>query len=432
MPVLGPSVRLSICGAELIPRSSTKHRGLHPSFLDLTAMLDSVISNMLLRPTPADVCLDSIRVLLLYAQWMPFRAEGTHLKSRYNDVSAWAVLGLAVRYAVFLGLERSVLAPLQNEVLGDEDMSRFRVWINLVTCDCNLMLSSGLPASLDPRPTASVSRIIYARAGDAQPPDLRVTALIELAAIAYRALHCEPRILDVALLKKANTEMDEWEAYWVQRLRVTPSQHIHLPFTSLRMYRLTINSTCLGPLLSSSSQASHQPLQLHLLKSLDICLTAAAQTILALADTGGTAVWCLQSQDATTFPPGPFEVDTEALDKIYYAVDSTWISHTFAVTFLALCYVRGVVDGELQMGNHDANVRRLADMQPRAFHDKSNLYASRGSCRISARSLAHPRCCRVLSHQPPIVCPSWTRLPACGSKRDHPCPSRLGTTDRDQ
>ncbi|RSH79485.1 uncharacterized protein EHS24_001537 [Apiotrichum porosum] len=329
---------------------------------------------MLLRPTPADVCLDSIRVLLLYAQWMPFRAEGTHLKSRYNDVSAWAVLGLAVRYAVFLGLERSVLAPLQNEVLGDEDMSRFRVWINLVTCDCNLMLSSGLPASLDPRPTASVSRIIYARAGDAQPPDLRVTALIELAAIAYRALHCEPRILDVALLKKANTEMDEWEAYWVQRLRVTPSQHIHLPFTSLRMYRLTINSTCLGPLLSSSSQASHQPLQLHLLQSLDICLTAAAQTILALADTGGTAVWCLQSQDATTFPPGPFEVDTEALDKIYYAVDSTWISHTFAVTFLALCYVRGVVDG----ARAESVLGRLLTLAAAVFSA------------ISPRSSAHP------------------------------------------
>lgn len=35
-----------------------------------------------------------------------------------------------------------------------------------------------------------------------------------------------------------------------------------------------------------------------------------------------------------------------AVRRLYYAVDPIWISHTFAVIFLVLCYIRGVVDGK--------------------------------------------------------------------------------------
>lgn len=58
-------------------------------------------------------------------------------------------------------------------------------------------------------------------------------------------------------------------------------------------------------------------------------------------------VWNLESQNTTSFPEGPFSVDVAALNRLSYAVDSTWISHTFAVTFLVLCYIRGTVDGQM-------------------------------------------------------------------------------------
>lgn len=204
---------------------------LHPRFFDLTALLDTVISRLLLRPTPADVTLDSIRVLLLYAQWMPCNREGdeqdsmnpanskTGLKSRYNEISAWAVLGLATRYALFLGLDRAAVAPFQGPTksISEEDVSRLRVWHNLLTCDCLLMLTSGLPASLDPLPAARVAPVFGSHRTSQQPADLRVTALVGLVVITHRATRTcgdlSGRKLDALCLRKANTEMDEWEQY---------------------------------------------------------------------------------------------------------------------------------------------------------------------------------------------------------------------------
>jgi hypothetical protein len=93
------------------------------------------------------------------------------------------------------------------------------------------------------------------------------------------------------------------------------------------------------------SQSRPQPLQVWLLQALEISLTAASQMLLSLSSYGHDYVWGVESQSISTFPDGPFYVDAAALKRLYYAVDSTWISHTFAVTFLILCYVRGTIDG---------------------------------------------------------------------------------------
>jgi hypothetical protein len=94
------------------------------------------------------------------------------------------------------------------------------------------------------------------------------------------------------------------------------------------------------------SQPSHQPLQISLLQSFEISLTAAAQILLSLSANGSKYVWILDSQNRASFPNGAFQVDIDAVRRLHYAVDSTWISHTFAVTFLVLCYIRGAIDGK--------------------------------------------------------------------------------------
>jgi hypothetical protein len=138
-------------------------------------------------------------------------------RSRYNDISAWSVLGLAIRYAQFLGLDQAAIAPFQgpDESVSEDHMSTLRVLHNMITCDCNLMLSSGLPSSLDPAPAASVARVFSSHRTAQQPADLRVTALVELAVIAHRATRSSgdstARQLDALCLRKANNEMDEWE-----------------------------------------------------------------------------------------------------------------------------------------------------------------------------------------------------------------------------
>ena len=68
--------------------------------------------------------------------------------------------------------------------------------------------------------------------------------------------------------------------------------------------------------------------------------------LISLSTDGGTYVWGLESQNLKSFPNRPFHVDNAAIRRLYYAVDPTWISYTFAVTFLVLCYIRGVIDGE--------------------------------------------------------------------------------------
>lgn len=69
--------------------------------------------------------------------------------------------------------------------------------------------------------------------------------------------------------------------------------------------------------------------------------------LISLCSDGEKYVWGLESQNAPSFPNRPFRVDIAAVRRLYYAVDPTWISYTFAVTFLALCYIRGVIDGKM-------------------------------------------------------------------------------------
>jgi hypothetical protein len=137
--------------------------------------------------------------------------------SRYNEISAWAVLGLALRYATLLGLERSAIAPFQEHTKDPSkyDVSRLRVWYNLLTCNFNLMLTSGLPASVDPALSVQVAQTFRSHSRTQYPGDVRVTALVELVGFVYRAMcscgDVSGRRLQAHSLQKLNKELDSWE-----------------------------------------------------------------------------------------------------------------------------------------------------------------------------------------------------------------------------
>jgi hypothetical protein len=100
-------------------------------------------------------------------------------------------------------------APSQN------DFARLRVWINLLTCDCHLMLSAGLPATLDPEPFTKIGRVFAGHRDSLQPADSQTAAICELALIVKRAAKTsgDPSVrnIDSATLKKVNAEFDSWE-----------------------------------------------------------------------------------------------------------------------------------------------------------------------------------------------------------------------------
>jgi hypothetical protein len=136
-----------------------------------------------------------------------------------NDISAWSVLGLAVRYAMFLGLDRAAIKPFlpeHTDLPTQEDFARLRVWINLLTCDCHLMLSTGLPASLDPEPIMKVVRSFAPHKDASQLGDSKIAAICELVTIVKKAAKSsgDPsvRSLDVGTLKRTNSEFDAWES----------------------------------------------------------------------------------------------------------------------------------------------------------------------------------------------------------------------------
>lgn len=218
------------------------------------------------------------------------------------------------------------------------------------------MLSSGMPASLDPRAVNKIVRYFSAHDDALQPDDSRLAAVSELVGIIHRASKSsgDPsvRALDAASLKKANAEFDDWEHFWSPVLGMRDSSIYHkLPFTSLRWYRLAINSARLGSILSPSHGENSQgqvSLQLPMLQALDISLLSAAQIIFALSDQKGRT-WTIQPQSLASFPRGEFAVDGDGLARFRYAVDSSWIAHSFAAVFLVLCYLRGVIDDELQI-----------------------------------------------------------------------------------
>ncbi|KAJ5223654.1 hypothetical protein N7468_008196 [Penicillium chermesinum] len=136
------------------------------------------------------------------------------LRSRYNEISAGAVLGLAMRYALLMGLDRHALVPFLNSSAdpSEEDLNRLRVWYNLITCNFNLMLTSGLPASTNPILSAQVARRFSSHERAQLPGDLRVTGLVELLAIVHRTCgDISGRQIHTEHLKSLNKELDEWE-----------------------------------------------------------------------------------------------------------------------------------------------------------------------------------------------------------------------------
>lgn len=319
-----PTLFISVCAVGFRFMNGIPHH----AYRNIVTLWDAALSRLLLRPTPADVHLDHIRALLLYIQWMPLDNEGNNVSvPRYNDVSSWSMLGLAIRYALLLGLHQDAVAPFANDcyqVVTVEDISRLRVWINLLTCDANLMLSSGLPASLNPEPVAAIAQSFASHRSASQPDDTRAAALCELVAILKRAAKSSGspnvRALDSVSLRQANAELDTWEQSWVRTLG-EDIQHSQMPFTTLRAYRLAINSACLSSLLSASNQPAQA--SLHELHALEVSLEAASQTIFALSAQAKWHTWQAQVALGTSFPPGPLVPDETAIERISYSVDSS-------------------------------------------------------------------------------------------------------------
>ncbi|KAL1718068.1 hypothetical protein EV715DRAFT_253034 [Schizophyllum commune] len=334
---------------------SSSQSWLHPRYPQIIGQLDQCIMSLFLRPTSADMCLETVQALLLYAQWMPLEVPATGStslpRSRFNDVSAWSMIGHAIRQALFIGLERCVYAFNGAQEVTEEDMRRMRVWVNLLSTDHHLVMTARLPMTLDPFPATSVAR---AFGGNplAEPTDLRYAGLCELIAIVNRAARHSGDAalcaLDPVSLQKANNDLDEWDSVWTVVFSSTPGFqqfNTQMPFTALRWYRLGLNVVSLGPgFFSRRASDKREPMVTALRTSVD----AAASMLHCLS---AEAAHAPLGQTLRTLPRTPLTVNPKALASFRFSIDAYWVTHAFATVFLALAFERGAIDQELNIVN---------------------------------------------------------------------------------
>lgn len=90
------------------------------------------------RPRHDDQELETVQALMLCAHWMPFdvSADRKHYRSRFSEGGAWQCLGLAIRWATSLALEKTSHISFQRpETATTEDARRFRTMLYLIESD---------------------------------------------------------------------------------------------------------------------------------------------------------------------------------------------------------------------------------------------------------------------------------------------------------
>nr|XP_019047912.1 hypothetical protein I302_04532 [Kwoniella bestiolae CBS 10118]OCF26842.1 hypothetical protein I302_04532 [Kwoniella bestiolae CBS 10118] len=325
------------------------HNWLHPRYSSLVSMFDEHIQLLLLRPSPSDFTLEVVQSLLLSIQWPAVDIDPSHTspKSRFTDSYAWLMIGLATRFAKYIGLEDAAsvdFADHQSDS-AEENLQRMRVWLNLISVDRHLTLTAGLPATLVTPPT-SVLRA-FGSHPKAQSGDLKLAGLAELVAIVHRAsISCGDvslRKLDSITLSVANAELDSWEREWdaiFSSSGAAPTFKQQMPFTALRWYRLALNATPIGVELGDIQKGAISPTPAALKTGVD-----AAFRLLWQYSTD--AVSERPERLAEMNDVSKYTMNFTALSSFMFAVDSYWITHAYAAVFLVLVYDRGCIDANL-------------------------------------------------------------------------------------
>ncbi|WRT67574.1 uncharacterized protein IL334_004546 [Kwoniella shivajii] len=334
------------------PVSSTRN-WLHPRYSDLVSISDEHIRNLLLKPSSSDFNLSTIQALLLSIQWPALDIEShtdgngymgdSPVKSRFNDAYAWLMIGIAIRFAKYIGLNDCTEINYSDQNVDEDSLAKMRIWLNLISIDRHLTLTAGLPASLEAPPSHIVRA--FGSHPKAQSGDLKLAGLSELVSIVHRAAQAcgdvSLRRLDAISLKVANLELDEWEKQWSLILGINnaPTFRQQMPFTALRWYRLALNAIPIGVALGEVSGNLMTPTP----TALGTCVEAAFQLI-----------WQYSSEATSERPErgvpsssAGYTMNFMALSSFMFAVDSYWITHAYAAVFLVLVYDRGCIDAEL-------------------------------------------------------------------------------------
>jgi hypothetical protein len=122
-------------------KSNHVHRSscwLHDRYSELIRLLDAELMRVTMRSRHDDQRIETVQALLLCAHWMPFDLvdHREKFRSRFSEGGAWQCLGLAIRWASYISLDRTCHVNFHNpETVTRHDARRFRTMIYLVESD---------------------------------------------------------------------------------------------------------------------------------------------------------------------------------------------------------------------------------------------------------------------------------------------------------
>ncbi|ORY23121.1 hypothetical protein BCR39DRAFT_549915 [Naematelia encephala] len=345
-------LNIVVVGARFWGQSSKKDSWLHPRYTSLVSLLDREMTRLILRPRPADLCLETVQAWMIYSHWMPVDKTPNAYRSRFSESSVWHCLGLAIRWAVLLGLDSSAHLPFVNPTHPTtlQDARVFRTMMYLTESDHYLAISARKP------PTLAPSQIFHAlprylRSEWVQPTDTRLASLLRVV----QAVHVMGDRADCAESVEAfNHDVDAVESDFLSSTAsINPGfdkMGQHFPFTSLRWYRLAFASTILPP--AGNWRNAGEPFRMS--------VEWASQILFHLSSSASMSPLHL----APGFTHAPLEPDEDLVQLLSFAIDQYFVVIAYTASFLVLAWQSGAIDNQLQMrGAHQDGVQ--SDVSPR-------------------------------------------------------------------
>ncbi|KAL4869400.1 hypothetical protein BDV12DRAFT_185276 [Aspergillus spectabilis] len=316
-------------GARFWSASSKAPCWLHARYTDLVRLLDAEVMRVTLHPSHDDQKLETIQALMLCAHWMPFdSATGPErFRSRFSEGGAWHCLGLAIRWATALALERSCHTSfLRPETVTREDVRRFRTMLYLVESDHYLALSARRPSYLDPKPLHGVLTN-FLQCGYVQNTDIRLASLFR---VAYGAHFTGCRPTTVESVEAFDKDVQLIERQFILRLgnATVDGFSQHFPFTSLRWYRLSY--TC--AFLDATDPAQRDG------KALAWAIEWASQILFHLSRPPSS------NTTNNTTPGVRLEPDPSVVKIMAFAIDHYFVVIAYAAFFLVNSWVCSLMD----------------------------------------------------------------------------------------
>ncbi|KAJ5223048.1 uncharacterized protein N7469_009288 [Penicillium citrinum] len=286
-----------------------------------------------LRPRPDDQRLETVQALLLCAHWMPLDTSetGKRYSSRFSETGAWQCLGLAIRWATSLALERSChLSFQQPQATTRLDARRFRTMLYLVESDHYLALSARRPSYLNPAPLKEALEV-FLRGDYVQATDIRLAALFKVACAAH-STGCRPSTIES--VEAFDKDVQLIERHFMSSLgdRSMDVFSQHFPFTSLRWYRLSY--VCVFLDATDVSQRTGQ--------ALTWAIEWASQILFHLSRP------CCPVVDGDSQNPIQLEPDPSIVEVMSFAIDHYFVVIAYASFVLVNSWLSNLMDFNLR------------------------------------------------------------------------------------